>query len=220
MIYTKFYKVGEYNRREILRYCGSGENPAVVRLMEECIGECAAMNNGSVCWREIDVKPGCDGVDMPFAKAESRALAKNLAGCDRAVIFAATIGIAADRLIRRAVRTDMAKAVMLQAIGAERIETLCDIFCNEIKKSAAERGLYTRPRFSPGYGDLPLEFQRRLIRELDCRRRIGITLNESLLMSPSKSVTAIIGLSKNECRIGSGCAYCGKKDCMYRKEEK
>lgn len=220
MIYTKFYKIGEYNRREILRYSGSGENPAVERLMEECIGECAPMNSGSVCWREIDVKPEKDGVCLPFARLKSRALAKNLDGCDRAVIFAATIGIGADRLIRRAVRTDMAKAVMLQAIGTERVETLCDAFCEDIKSMADECRLYPRPRFSPGYGDLPLEFQRELVRELDCRRKIGITLNESLLMSPSKSVTALIGLSKTECRPGSGCAYCGKKDCMYRKEEK
>ena len=137
------------------------------------------------------------------------------------VIFGATVGLEADRLIKRYSRLDTARAVMLQAIGAERIEALCDAFCADIEENVAERGLFTRPRFSPGYGDLPLEIQRDFVRVLDCRRKIGVTLNESLLMSPSKSVTAIIGLSDKPCGVTSGdCGYCGKRDCAYRKEEK
>ena len=80
--------------------------------------------------------------------------------------------------------------MFFQAIGAERIESLCDAFCAEREAE----GLRLRPRFSPGYGDLPLELQRDLFRGLDCSRKIGLTLNESLLMSPSKSVTAIAGI--------------------------
>ena len=53
-------------------------------------------------------------------------------------------------------------------------------------------------RYSPGYGDLPLELQREIIRVLDCGRTIGITLTESLLMQPSKSVTAVIGMKERE----------------------
>ena len=85
----------------------------------------------------------------------------------------------------------------------------------------AETGLHPVPRFSPGYGDFPLEAQKDIFRTLDCSRKIGLTLNESLLMSPSKSVTAIVGLSpcagpepKNR------CSQCGKTDCMYRRTTK
>jgi cobalamin-dependent methionine synthase I len=55
-----------------------------------------------------------------------------------------------------------------------------------------------RPRFSPGYGDLPLELQTNLFKVLDCQHFIGLTLNDSMLMSPSKSVTAIVGLRERE----------------------
>ena len=52
----------------------------------------------------------------------------------------------------------------------------------------------TVPRFSAGYGDFSLEFQRNICDALDCQRKIGITLQESLIMLPTKSVTAIIGI--------------------------
>ncbi len=221
MIYTKFYELGDFDMREILRYAGSKEVGAVTELARSCIAEAVPMCRGSVCWCEVDVGISCGEVDLSFAKTDSRALAKNLGGCRRAVIFGATVGLEADRLIKRYSRLDTARAVMLQAIGAERIEALCDAFCADIEGNVAERGLFTRPRFSPGYGDLPLEIQRDFVRVLDCRRKIGVTLNESLLMSPSKSVTAIIGLSDKPCGVTSGdCGYCGKRDCAYRKEEK
>lgn len=221
MIYTKFYELGDFDMREILRYAGSKEVGAVTELARSCIAEAVPMCRGSVCWCEVDVGISCGEVDLSFAKTDSRALAKNLGGCRRAVIFGATVGLEADRLIKRYSRLDTARAVMLQAIGAERIEALCDAFCADIEENVAERGLFTRPRFSPGYGDLPLEIQRDFVRVLDCRRKIGVTLNESLLMSPSKSVTAIIGLSDKPCGVTSGdCVYCGKRDCAYRKEEK
>ena len=85
-------------------------------------------------------------------------------------------------------------SVCLQAIGAERIEALCNAFSLEMKNEYAKSGRSLRPRFSAGYGDLPLELQREIFNALGCERRIGLTLNDSLIMSPSKSVTAIIGI--------------------------
>ena len=77
----------------------------------------------------------------------------------------------------------------------------------------------TMPRFSPGYGDLPLTAQREMFRMLECEKRIGVYLNESLLMSPSKSVTAIVGLGgEDENCTRSTCRECGKADCAFRRE--
>ena len=58
-------------------------------------------------------------------------------------------------------------------------------------------GKSLRTRVSPGYGDISLTMQKDIFAILDCERKIGITLNEDLLMSPSKSVTAIAGIKKN-----------------------
>ena len=85
---------------------------------------------------------------------------------------------------------------MLDALGAERIESLCETFCKELSLKSRAKGACVTPRFSPGYGDLPLTFQKEIFRVLDCPRQIGLSLNESLLMSPSKSVTAIMGIRR------------------------
>ena len=89
MIYTKFYELGDFDMREILRYAGSKEVGAVTELARSCIAEAVPMCRGSVCWCEVDVGISCGEVDVSFAKTDSRALAKDLGGCRRAVIFGA-----------------------------------------------------------------------------------------------------------------------------------
>lgn len=182
------------NKREILRYMGCREASAEVEaLVDACIDECGGAFAARVCYAETDIAScGDNAVCFEFAEAVSAALAKNIRGCDGAVVFAATVGIEIDRLVAKYGRISPSKAVALQALGAERIEAVCDAFCNELKKKYA----VVRPRFSPGYGDLSLEFQRELFSVLDCPRKIGLTLNDSLLMSPTKSVTAIVGICR------------------------
>ena len=91
------------------------------------------------------------------------------------------------------------------------------MFCNELAETYATEGLSLRPRFSPGYGDFPLEAQESVFKALDCHRKIGLALNDSLLMSPSKSVTAIVGLGAADGAKLSGCASCDKLDCAFRR---
>lgn len=179
-IFVKSFEEPEVCRREILRYAGypagdaSGEG-----LLDECLAEVAGKLRYAVVWREVAVgELGADSAD----------LAKNLRGCERAVMFAATVGLEMDRAIAKYSRLSPVKALMMQAIGAERIESLCDVFCDSLGQ--------TKPRFSPGYGDLSMEYQRKIFALLDCPRTIGLTLTESLLMSPTKSVTAIVGVQK------------------------
>ncbi len=180
MIYTKIYAAPPVDRREILRYAGvRGDAPEIEILLEECLTESSDKLTYKVCYGEFPVSF--------FDSVGSEELRKHLEGCNKAVIFAATVGIGIDRLIARYASVSPTKSLLFGAIGAERIEALCDLFNSE----------YGGSRFSPGYGDLPLEFQKEIFSALDCPRKIGLSLNESMLMSPSKSVTAIIGV-KNE----------------------
>ena len=98
--------------------------------------------------------------------------------------------------IRRYERSEVSKAAILQGLGAERVESLCNLFNEEVKNEAEQRGLKAHPRYSPGFGDLPIRVQKEFLDALDATRRMGITLSESYLMAPSKSVTAIIGLER------------------------
>ena len=183
--------------REVLRYMGAEKaTDEMQTLLAECTEEAREVFVCRVCFRVFDVRTDGDDVDLGFARVESRALRKNLDGCDRAVLFAATVGLEIDRLITRYSRLSPSRALCFQALGAERIEALCDAFEEELRARYAAEGKVLRPRFSPGYGDLSLELQRDIFRALDCPRQIGLSLNESLLMTPTKSVTAVIGIRK------------------------
>ena len=195
-VYARGYEAPPVDRGEILRYAGArGDAQEVSVLLEECLAEIRDKLIYRVCYREFSVTETGDTLDLGFMKTDSAALRKNLFGCDRIVLMAATVGLEIDRLIARYAVVSPTKALLLQAIGAERIESLCNRFCLDLKQEKGEQGRTVRPRFSAGYGDLPLEAQRQIFDALDCPRRIGLSLNESLLMSPSKSVTAIIGIA-------------------------
>ena len=186
------------DRREWFRYMGVKDASDELNAMaEDCAREAEHCFVGRVCYCEVPVRQTDKGVDLSFGEIESRNLSDRLAGCDRAVIFAATVGLDIDRLIAKYSRISPAKAVCLQALGTERIEALCDEFCNEMQRRVQKTGDRTVSRFSAGYGDLSISLQRDLFRVLDCSRRIGVSLGESLLMSPTKSVTAIVGIRKD-----------------------
>lgn len=190
-VYTKSYTAPPVNKGEILRYAGvRGEAKEVEALLNACLNETGGLVY-KVCYTEFPIVRG-DLLDLGFTKTSSHTAKKGLEGCDSVVIFGATVGISIDRLIAKYSVLSPAKALMFQAIGAERIESLCDLFCSDM---ASNREV--RPRFSAGYGDLPLEVQKDIFAVLGCEKNIGVTLNESLLMSPTKSVTAMFGV-KNE----------------------
>ena len=127
---------------------------------------------------------------------ESKYLARNLAGCSKVILIASTIGPLADNLIRRFTKLDAAKAAIMQAAGAMFIESYLDGFNAQLEKEAEEQGYKLHSRFSPGYGDVSLEIQRHFFSILPCTQRIGLTLTDSLVMAPEKSVTAFIGMEK------------------------
>lgn len=205
--------------REILRYAGArSADDALLSLLEQTLQEAEPVLNPRLCLRTVAVSCADGEVDLEFARIRSESLCRMLEGCTAAVVFAATLGIGLDRQIARFGRIAPARGLLLQAIGAERIEALCDSFCRELQHRAGAEGLQITRRFSPGYGDLPLTFQRELFRLLDCSRAIGLTLNDSLLMSPTKSVTAIVGMGPR-CTLPEGhhCSQCSKTDCIYRR---
>ena len=217
-IYTETFPAPPVSRTEILRYAGAREaTPELEALLEDVLSEVQDLLTYKLCWQTLPVRRTNEGLDLTFAKTGSQKLDRHLEGCSHIVLFAATVGIGLDRRIARYGRTSPAKALLLQAMGAERIEALCNAFSQKIKTDTAPEGLQTTSRFSPGYGDLPLELQRDIFRTLNCAGKIGLTLNDSLIMSPSKSVTAIIGIGK-PCRdTAAGCSGCTKRDCIHRR---
>ncbi len=214
----------EIDKKEALRYLGYGSHEpdeSVNTLLDDCIRELDANMDCRVIAREFPLNVSEDGViDAGCFKAQSFNLAKNLKGCKSVIVFAATIGPGIDRLLTKYGKLNVTRSVVLQAVGAAAIEVYCNEICSEWKRDYSGRGLYLRPRFSPGYGDFPLECQPDIIRGLEAEKRIGIILTEGLLMMPSKSVTAVIGVSGSDDKcIIEGCESCEKADCPYRRGE-
>lgn len=211
----------EVNKRETLRYLGyRGQeiDSNLEQLIEEATKELEHSITPKSVHQEFDCLVTSDTqVQIGPIHISSKNLAKNLKGCQRAILFAATIGSSADTLIKRYSITNLAKASVIQAAGAALIETFCDSLEESIREEATKRNLYLRPRFSPGYGDFSLEHQRDIFNLLECSKRIGLTLTDTCLMVPSKSVTAIIGLSSipNNCHKEK-CSSCTNSECEYR----
>jgi 5-methyltetrahydrofolate--homocysteine methyltransferase len=117
-----------------------------------------------------------------------------LNGCQKAVFFCCTLGNSADRLIAYAGASDISEQFYTDALANAAIEQICDMLQQKI---ASDYPDYEQTmRFSPGYGDYPLKLQPEILRYLNAKKLIGVTVTDSLLMNPTKSVSAVIGLKK------------------------
>ena len=190
-----------FREREALRYAGhkTEDLPDGVReLLEQALTEAEGVLTFSVCYDRFPIRRTGDMLRIGEMTLRSDTAARAFAGCDEVLCFAATVGAGIDRLVRRYERLSPAKALLLQGVGAERAESLCDVFCEDFSARLAGNGKVLRPRISPGYGDLPLSLQRDIFRVLDLTRRLGLTLGEDLLMTPAKSVTAFAGIMEKD----------------------
>lgn len=196
------------NRSETIRYLGyKGDevDENTLRLIEECEGLLKKSANPRSTYQVFDLKKIDDEtLDLGVFKIKSKALSRNLRGCKKVILFAATLGPRVDILLQKYSKLSQVKAVVLQASAASMIEVYIDSIEDKIRLEAKEKGLYLRPRFSPGYADLSLEYQRDIFKILDLPRRIGATLMDNLIMAPSKTVTAFIGLSEEDRNV---CDY-------------
>ncbi len=187
-----------FDEREILRYAmlpSFAPRPEELPL-QECLEAAKGAAQCRAVWCRWPVARDGDTLDLGFARTDSRDLRKHLEGCGEIVLFACTAGAEMDRRIARAKIGSPAKGLLMHAIGAQQVEGACDRLCRQLAEMYPDREL--TDRFSPGYGDLPLEMQRDVMSALDCGRTVGIVLTDSLLMTPSKSVTAIIGMKEKE----------------------
>lgn len=208
-------------RTEVLRYLGYGRSApddGVSRLLDSCIEEFTSIASYTACRVRTGVSISGETVDLGPLSVKSRGLCRNLSGCNQALLFAATVGAQPDRIIARYRQCSPARAVVLDAVGSAAVEAWCNLLCGQWRSEFAAAGLHLRPRFSPGYGDFPLSSQRELLLILDAAHRAGISLTDTSMMVPRKSVSAVVGLGAEGCTTADhDCEGCGKKDCAFRR---
>ncbi|MBQ3969404.1 MAG: Vitamin B12 dependent methionine synthase activation subunit [Clostridia bacterium] len=203
-------------QEEAVRYLGYKKiepDRLILDLIDECSEELLECVQARACFAEVPLKIlGENTVDIGFGAVHSRNLYNHLKNCRSVILFAATIGIGADRLIAKYNRIKPVKGVIIDALGSSAIEYWCDKAEQEITQNEEKHC----SRFSAGYGDFSLEHQKDFVRCLDLTRKLGITLSDSLLMTPTKSVTAVIGLGAESRTCSNKCMTCSNVNCIYR----
>jgi len=112
---------------------------------------------------------------------------------------------------------EMLGAVVLDAIGSAAAEATARYANDRIDEAAAAEGLRTSCRASPGYGDWDVKEQKALF-ALVPAGRIGVTLTESSMMIPRKSVSFAVHIAEDPVRLRSegSCRNCDMETCPYR----
>jgi cobalamin-dependent methionine synthase I len=109
----------------------------------------------------------------------------------------------------------MEKALVAQAVSSAMIETYCDETEKEIAQINEIKDLNPVSRFSPGYGDFDISFQKDFLKILN-GSRIGLSLTDAFMLTPVKSVTAVIGFSEEKKEMAGKCVLCADKGCSFR----
>ncbi len=214
----------EPNRCEIIRYMGCRKKDCSAELLldiENAVKELDTVISPRSVYRKFDIIHNNDGsMDIGNMHILSNNLKKNLKTCASCYLMGATLGIGPDHLIQRSEISRISRTLLYQAASAAMIEAYCNEINAKIIDQEKREGRYCRPRFSPGYGDFDISFQRNISDMLQLPKTTGINLTASLMMMPSKSVTAIIGVSDIDSRcIMEGCEICSKrKDCAFRRD--
>lgn len=213
--------IEELDKEEALRYLGGKDlNGEIGALLSECEQRLLKVLTPRYVYSVYGIEPRDDGLKLSGSVAvlTGNDIKEHLAGCERAVLLCATAGQGTDRLIRELEAKDVAKAAVTDSLASVAAEQICDRAEREIfsKLPAA----YKTERFSPGYGDLPLTLQPSLLTLCDAERKIGLRVTDSLLLTPRKSITAVIGISDTPRRPRHGkktCESCpASENCKIR----
>lgn len=213
--------LGELDLDEVLRYMGtppSQAGPELRALAEECGRAVCAAARPRWAWRAFGIAEEADGVRLSCGLLlPGQDLKRHLRGCGRAAVFCATLSAQVDALIRRWESGDMLRALALDCSAAAAVEQMCDQI--ELELQGHFPGCSFPFRYSPGYGDLPLELQNPLLDLLDAPRRVGLCASASHILTPRKSVTAILGAADGPIQpTVRSCLGCpARESCQYRK---
>ena len=209
---------------EVLRYLGAaGKDPGdLLPLAEDCARELLAAARPRWTWRGFGCEAGPEGIrlDCGFLLL-GKDLATHLTGCREAVLLAATLSPGVDALLRRTQLSDLSRSLVLESCATAAIEEVCDRAETVIKERYPGRDFTSR--FSPGYGDLPVTIQGEFLALLDAPRRLGLCATASSILTPRKSVTAVLGVrevgEKAASETARSCDSCSlRESCPYRRQ--
>ncbi len=203
------------NKNEILKYLGyrTGEVPAdIMEEIDEAISIVKKCARPKYVFRFFDIDD-----EVLKEIAVGRDMAELLRSSFKVILFAVTLGNEIEMEIRKLSFTNLSMSVVVDATASAAIEA----FAEELDKSFQKEfsGFYLTDRFSPGYGDMPISIQNYFLTAINAKKEIGITTTVEGIMTPRKSITAIMGVSKEvQPHRHRGCENCRLfRNCEFRK---
>lgn len=210
------------DRSEMKRYAGIKNGQQFPeKIIDEAASLVLTLKSPQTVWSlyPYDCEKGIVGADEKYI-IESKSLRKHLANAEQVIFLAATVGEMVEEAASAAfARGEYALGLLIDAAATAAVEQTADALETLLVGKFQGQGLKMTFRFSPGYGDWDLREQAKVV-ALANAEAIGITLTDSLMLTPRKSITAIIGLcpDSNEEMPAKGCQNCAKLDCEMRKD--
>lgn len=211
-------------RLEVLRYLGHRDQE-IDDLTEEqiisALNEIEEIKQIKVTYKFLDLikTKTVLGFKQSNLKLPGKDIRAHLKQTELALLMAVTLGHEVDKRIRYYEKIDLTNALILDACATATIEEACDDFCATLNMKLAKENKKLTLRYSPGYGDLPINIQGDFLDTLGARKEIGLTATSSNILIPRKSVTAIAGvIDINQKIIPRSCAECSKfKTCTFKR---
>jgi hypothetical protein len=144
-------------------------------------------------------------------------IAQHLAHSQEIIVMLCTIGNDLDNMVSSLFKVNPVLSVTLDGYGSAAVEKLSLLACNYFEKLAQKEGLFSTMPLNPGMIGWPLEVGQPEIFVLVDSEDIKVTLTESLMMVPNKSLSMVIGLGADKSAYTSSCDYCNLKGvCRYQ----
>ena len=189
--------LGQLDKNEALRYMGHrGEDidEQLDKLITKCEKEVLSCVKPRFVYKVCDISREEKGILVKDTNLflTGNSIKKHLDGCD--------------------------EAVAIDSLCSVAVEQACDRAELIIKEE--NPGYYQTFRFGLGYGDLPISLQGQFLHVLNAPKQIGLNVSSTDMLTPTKSVTAVIGLSKNPIpQRARGCQTCSmNKKCQFRQK--
>jgi len=221
---------------------GQGADPAVIRARRPKLAEVAerAIEEGrpllapAVAFERFPVQElrhgrlllgdPCRSADGPAAPVAPHArvlagplIAEQLSGAEEVVVAVCSVGDELAKYASEQFQGDFTRGLALDGLASAAAEALAEAMCRHIEEMVAAEGLQTSTPLNPGMIGWPLlEGQQQIFALVDTQE-IGVSLGESGLMSPLKSVSFALGVGRDMNRAGRSCDYCTMRElCRYR----
>ena len=215
------------DKSEVLRYLGHNgqeiDNDLNFKI-NQCIKETKNEIDTKYVYQIYDIKKDLNLNTVQFENTnlilKSKDISELLRDCDKCVLMCATLGFNIEKNIRRYSYNNLTKGIIIDACATTSIEEVCDLVQNNILDEVSKDGKSLTMRYSPGYGDLDISANRDILNVLDAHRKIGVTVTNTGIMIPRKSVVALIGITNEKTEVVKRtCENCSNRfDCEYRRK--